>query len=251
MDIHQITPDPEQPRGEFDADSLLALAHNLREKGQLHPIHVRWSAELQLWVIVSGERRWRAARLANLAEVNCYCHEQTLSRSEILELQLIENLLREDLKPVAEAQGFASLMQLNGWNGKQVATALRIPPSKVTRALALLKLPADIQQQVEQGAVSARTAYEISKIADETQRRQLALQAATGELSHQAAADIAQPKRRAAISKSHVARQTFVTEVGWTIVATGPHSTTYEALETALLQVLDEVRLRIDNGVRL
>jgi len=97
-------------------------------KGQLAPIRVRWSDELGKWVIIAGERRWRATKLAGLPTIECYFHAGELSRAETLEQQLIENLLREDLKPIEEAKAFQSLMNLNGWNGKQVAQTLHVPP---------------------------------------------------------------------------------------------------------------------------
>jgi ParB family chromosome partitioning protein len=122
-----------------------------KPRGSLHPIHVRWSEETERWVIVSGERRWRAARHAGLATVDCFFHEQPLSNGQVLELQLIENLMREDLRPMEEARAFQSLMDLNNWNGKQIAEALQIPASKVSRSLALLDLPAEYQQQVDTG----------------------------------------------------------------------------------------------------
>jgi ParB family chromosome partitioning protein len=173
VDIDQVIPDPEQPRTEFSPDALQRLAESIRNQGQLAPIRVRWSDEVGKWLIIAGERRWRAAKLAALPAIECYFHTTELSRSEILEQQLIENLLREDLKPVEAARGFKSLMQLNKWNGKQVAQQLRIPESQVSRALALLRLPEDIQQRVDAGDIPARAAYELSKLDDEQQQRQL------------------------------------------------------------------------------
>ena len=110
-------------------------------------------------MIISGERRWRAAQKAGLTEIECCFREAELSSSEILEEQLIENCLREDLQPIEEAQAFAALMRLNSWTGKEVAKALRVHPSRVSRALALLKLPEEIQEQVNTGEIPARSAY--------------------------------------------------------------------------------------------
>ena len=92
-----------------------------------------------------------------LAAIECYFHADEMSPSEVLEQQLIENLLREDLKPVEEARAYAALMELNGWTGKQVAERLRVPASRV-RALALLRLPDDIRQRVDAGEIAARAA---------------------------------------------------------------------------------------------
>jgi ParB family chromosome partitioning protein len=160
VDINQVIPDPDQPRVNFSEEEIERLAESIREKGQLSPIRVRWAAELEKWVIIFGERRWRATRHAGLPNIDCFFHDGDISKSEILEQQLIENLLREDLSPIEEAKAYQALMELNEWNGKQVADALRIPASKVTRVLALLDLPPDVQKSVEAGELAARTAYE-------------------------------------------------------------------------------------------
>lgn len=97
IDIDRVQPDPQQPRTEFDEEALRQLADSIRDKGQLAPIRVRWSEEQSAWLIISGERRWRAAKLAGLSSVDCFFQEQPLSPTQILEEQLIENLLRDDL----------------------------------------------------------------------------------------------------------------------------------------------------------
>jgi ParB family chromosome partitioning protein len=249
--LDQVIPDPAQPRTEFDEASLISLAENLRINGQLHPIHVRWSDESQKWLIISGERRWRAAHKAGLAMVDCYFHEEYLSSSQILELQLIENLLREDLKPIEEARGFQSLLEMNAWTGKQLAETLRLPESKVSRALALLKLPPDLQQQVDRGSLPARTAYELSKIADDRLRRDLARRSAAGSLTTADVAKVARRRKRQSLRKQPGAKQTFYSDGGWTVIVSKRQNATYDEMEQALLQALDEVRLRIANNIRL
>lgn len=174
VDIGQVVPDPDQPRTEFSDEALDRLAASIRDHGQLTPIRVRWSAPLGKWVIIAGERRWRATRRAGVPAIDCVFVDGELARGELLAQQLIENLLREDLRPVEEARAFRELLSLNGWTGKQLADALRVPPSKVSRALTLLDLPADLQERVEAGGLPARAAYEISKLGDDAQRRTLA-----------------------------------------------------------------------------
>lgn len=249
--IDQVLPDPSQPRSEFDETSLESLAENLKLKGQLHPIHVRWSDESQKWIIISGERRWRSARKANLAAVACYFHEEQLSASQILELQLIENLLREDLKPIEEARAFQSLLGMNAWNGKQLADALRLPESKVSRSLALLKLPPDLQEEVERGNLSARTAYELSRISDDRLRRDLALRAVAKSLTTAEIAQVAGRRNQKRLRKFAGLKQTFYADDGWTVIVSSRNSGTYHHMEQALLQTLEEVRLRITNNIRL
>ncbi|MBL8819371.1 MAG: ParB/RepB/Spo0J family partition protein [Planctomyces sp.] len=251
VDIQQVIPDPKQPRTEFDIDAISSLAANLKAKGQLHPIHVRWSEEAERWVIVSGERRWRAAQHAGLATVDCFFHEQPLSNSQILELQLIENLMREDLRPVEEAKAFQSLMDLNNWNGKQLAEALQIPASKISRSLALLDLPAEYKQQVDTGQIAARTAYELSRLVNDDDRQELASQSAAGKLTPALAAVAVRQKPIKRAAKAQSVRQTFFADNACQIVVTAPRESTYHHLEAALLQALEEVRLRIENNIRL
>ena len=159
-----IIPDPNQPRKEFDDESLQQLGQSLDSTGQLNPIRVRWSDDHQKWLIVCGERRWRAARLAGRHEIDCLFIEGELPAGEILQQQLIENCQREDLQPMELAHGFADLMTLNDWNAKQVADSMHVPASKVTRILALRKLPSEVQQQVADRHIPERTAYELSKL---------------------------------------------------------------------------------------
>jgi len=251
VDIHQVIPDPDQPRVEFTPEAIERLAESIRDKGQLSPIRVRWSEDLSKWIIIAGERRWRATKHAGLPTIECYFHEGELSRSDVLEQQLIENLLREDLKPIEEAKAFSALIEMNGWTGKQVAEALRIPESKVSRTLALLRLPEDIQDQVEAGTLAARSAYEISRIPDDDKRRELAQQASEGRLPHAQATNLVRQHRGKPRSPGRAVKQTFVSEGGWKVTVSANRAGTYEEIEHALQDALEEVRHRIENGVTL
>ena len=248
--VSQVIPDPDQPRIEFSEEELEQLALSIRDKGQFSPIQVRWSESLEKWIIISGERRWRAAQRAGVAEIDCYFQEGELTPSEILEQQLIENCLRMDLKPIEEAKAFAALMNLNGWTGKDVAQALRVHPSRVSRGLALLKLPEEVQDQVILGKIPARSAYEISKLPNAAAQSALATKAAAGELSHsQAASAVRQRKGTAAPQKG--THQTFFAEGGWKVIVSAARKGTYHEIEQALVVALDEVRHRIDSGCKL
>ena len=251
VDIDQVIPDPEQPRSEFSPEALDRLADSIRDKGQLAPIRVRWSDSLGKWVIIAGERRWRATKQAGLPTIECYFHTDDLSRSEVLEQQLIENLLREDLKPLEEARAFASLMQLNGWNGKQVAENLRVPASQVSRAMALLRLPEDIQRRVDAGEIPARAAYELTKLANERQQRQLADQVAAGRLTQAQTARAVRQRRGKRRDQPRTTKLTFFTESGWKVVVSANRRGTYYEIEQAMEEALAEVRHRIQNNVQL
>lgn len=255
ISVAEVIPDPAQPRTEFDEEAITRLAESIRDKGQLHPIHVRWSEEAQKWVIISGERRWRACQQAGLATVDCYFHEQPLAGPRILELQLIENLLREDLRPIEEARAFQTLIEQHGWSGKQLAAALQLPASKVSRSLALLTLPADLQSQVDDGTLPARTAYELSKVGDDSARREMARQSSAGALTAAQAASKVRRQRRSTTKRPRGVRQVFVADDGWTVTvmnaAIDRCAGTYHHVEQALQVALEEVRLRITGNIRL
>ena len=249
VDLDMVEPDPEQPRSEFSDEAIDRLAQSIREKGQLHPIRVRWSDQRQKWLIISGERRWRATKAAKLPTIDCFFQTDDISSSEILEQQLVENLLREDLKPMEQARAFSALMEVNNWNGKQVAEALRVPASTVSRALALLDLPADVQQRVDSGQLAARSAYELSKLPNESAQRNLATQAASGKLTHkQAVAAVKQQKGKATMKRGF--KQTFFADNGFRVTVSASSKTTYDDVELALSQALDEVRHYISQGRR-
>ncbi len=252
--IDQVIPDPDQPRRNLAADSLERLAQSIRDKGQIAPIRVRWSDTASRWVIVSGERRWRAARIAGVTTIDCIFHEGNLSPTAALEEQLIENLLRDDLSPIEEAKALARLMKLNSCTGKRLAESLNIAPAQVSRALALLKLPANVQQQVESGQVSARAAYQISRLNDGNSQTDLARQAAKGKLTHTEATETVRRQRgRPGLNNAKAAatRLTFLTERGWHVTVSRRHKGSYDEIEQALTEVLEEVRHRIDNNVRI
>jgi ParB family chromosome partitioning protein len=172
--VDRIAPDPNQPRTEFDPDAVARLAESLKSHGQLQPICVRWDDAAGRYVIVTGERRWRAAVSAGRPTVTAVILDGPLSDSQVLEMQLIENALREDLKPVEQARAYRTLMDRNGWPALKLAEVLHLHVGTVTRALALLELPGDVRDRVESGALAPSVAYEISKVSDPAAQRGLA-----------------------------------------------------------------------------
>lgn len=164
--LDRIEADPDQPRTEFDPEELGRLAESLRTKGQLQPIRVRWSEERTMYIVLTGERRWQAARMAGLSELQCVVHEGALDEADKLGLQVIENALRSDLKPIEQARAYRRVIDAKGWTMTELAQELAIHPTTVARALALLDLPTVIQDQVEQGGLSPSAAAEISKLSN-------------------------------------------------------------------------------------
>ena len=183
ISIDRIGRDPNQPREEFDEESLARLSESLKSRGQLQPIRVRWDDSRELYVLLCGERRWRAARMVGMPTMTAVIHEEPLEPGEMLALQLIENCIREDLRPVEQAKAFKILMERNGWSASELGRQLNLIPSVITRALALLDMPVDIQDRVEQGVLAPRTAYEISKVEDPVAKRELAERAIAEKLT--------------------------------------------------------------------
>jgi ParB family chromosome partitioning protein len=187
LDINRIVCAP-QPRQQFDDEELQRLADSIRERGLLQPLRVRWTEDRGLWVVVCGERRLRAAKLAGLTTVSCLMIEGEVSESDRLTDQLAENLLRSALLPVEEATAYRQLMELNGWNSTQLAEALHLSLSAVSRSISLLKLPDDVQHQVDAGDIKPSAAYELAKLENEDQQRQMAAEVVGGALDTKAAA---------------------------------------------------------------
>ena len=155
--VDRITADP-QSRETFDEASLNRLAASMKEHGQLQPIRVRWEESRGVYVIIAGERRWRAARIAGLPTIDCVVVEDALDPAAILRQQIIENALREDLPPAEKAKAFKAVMDAHGWNGKQLAEQLHLDPSTVSRALAILKLDDHTQTAIDAGEIAATVA---------------------------------------------------------------------------------------------
>ncbi|HEU5116713.1 MAG TPA: ParB/RepB/Spo0J family partition protein [Isosphaeraceae bacterium] len=166
ISVDRIERDPEQPREEFEPEALERLSTSLKTRGQLQPIRVRWHEGRGVYVILSGERRWRAARMAGLKELHCTVHEGEPGPSDLLALQLVENCLREDLKPVEQAKAYRRLMDSQGWTMTRLAEELAVHQTTVSRALALLALPETVQEQVEEGLLAASAAAEIARLPD-------------------------------------------------------------------------------------
>lgn len=157
--LDRIAADP-QTREVFDEDELRRLAESLKTHGQIQPILVRYDEQRQVYVVVAGERRLRAARLAGLPTINCVVVEKELTEAERLNLQILENAARVDLRPVEQAKAFDKAMRMNGWDGKTLAEQLNLNPSTVSRSLALLKLPDEVQRKVDAGDLPPRVAIQ-------------------------------------------------------------------------------------------
>ncbi len=162
VNIQKVEPNREQPRRKFDEDALLELSESIKQYGVLQPLLVQ--EKLDYYEIVAGERRWRAAKLAGLKEIPVIIKK--LTRQEIMEISLIENIQREDLNPIEEAQAFKRL--LSEFHLKQDEVAERVSKSRtaVTNSMRLLKLNEKVQQMVIDEMISTGHARALLGIDD-------------------------------------------------------------------------------------
>jgi len=152
--VDRIVPNPDQPRRVFEPDALAELAESLRVKGVIQPLIVRVAPQdPHKFEIVAGERRWRAAQMAQLHEVPVVVRD--FNDTEVLEIAIIENIQRADLNPVDEAAGYRQLMERFGHTQEQLATALGKSRSHIANQMRLLNLPDDVLQWLSDGKLSA------------------------------------------------------------------------------------------------
>jgi ParB family chromosome partitioning protein len=162
IEVARIRPNPEQPRTQFDEESLEELAQSIRERGVLQPILLRGDGDG--FMIVAGERRWRAAQRAQLHAIPAIVRD--IDESTIAELALIENIQREDLNPLEEAEGFRQLIKRHGHTQDGVARLVHKSRSHVANLLRLLDLPEFVRQSLLQGDISMGHARAVATAAD-------------------------------------------------------------------------------------
>ena len=173
LPLREIEPDPEQPRKTFDEQALGELAASIAEHGLLQPIAVR-PRPRGGYSIVAGERRWRAARQAGLEDIPAMVLEA--EENEVMELALIENLQRQDLNPIEEAEGYERLMKQFGLTQEQVAKRVVKSRSAVANALRLLALPTEVRTMVSEGEISGGHARAVLAVNEADKRVEAARQ---------------------------------------------------------------------------
>ena len=165
LPIERLFPNPDQPRRDFAPEALAELAASIREKGIIQPLIVRERiAESGTYEIVAGERRWRAAQLAQLHEVPVLIRD--LSDTEVLEVAIIENIQRADLNPVEEAAAYKQLMDRFGHTQEKLAEALSKSRSHIANLMRLLQLPEEVLAWLREGKLTAGHARALITAAD-------------------------------------------------------------------------------------
>ena len=189
LPIAELSPDRGQPRKVFDEDALGDLANSIRQHGVLQPILVR-PVQDGSYRIVAGERRWRAARLAGLTAVPVTIRD--MSDEDAMSIALVENLQREDLNPVEEAEGYRHLAEATGWTQEQIAKQVGRSRPAVANALRLLSLPTEVLSLLRDGRITTGHAKAILAIADDETRVAVAKQVAESGMTVREAEKLAQ-----------------------------------------------------------
>ena len=171
--IDQIVPNPDQPRHHFDETALAELAASMEEVGVLQPIVVSLRADG--YQLIAGERRWRAAQHAGMEQIPAIVRD-TAGRSTLVEA-LVENVQRQDLTPIEEAQAYQQLLENYGMTQEDVATRVGRSRPAVSNTLRLLQLPADVQEMVDAGELSAGHARPLVGMEDKAYASHLARKA--------------------------------------------------------------------------
>lgn len=210
LPVETIEPNPEQPRRRFDPAEEDALAASIRRHGVLQPLVVTPSTRQSGgFVLVAGERRWRAARKAGLAEVPVTVVAADAQRR--MELALVENLQRSDLGPLERARAYRALADEFGLTQAQVAAIVGVSRSSVTNTLRLQKLDAEMRQALAEGRISESHGRTLVGISDEVTRRRLFLRMLTGRLNlrqaERAARRILKPPQSPDVELEHVAER--------------------------------------------
>ena len=179
VDIDAVVPGPMQPRTHFDEGSLEGLADSIRTHGVVQPLLVRRQGDR--FELIAGERRWRAARLAGLTKVPIVVKD--VPDRDLLEIALIENIQRENLNPIEEAQAYQRLIETVGLTQEALAARVGRDRSYITNYLRLLKLPEDLQKLVIEGRLSTGHARTLLGLSHVDLQRKIARQVIDGALS--------------------------------------------------------------------
>lgn len=228
LPINEIIPNKEQPRKTFDEGALQELADSITVHGVLQPLLVRplLSGGYQL---IAGERRWRASRMAGLKEVPVIIRE--LSDSEAMEIAIIENLQREDLNPIEEAEGLQALIDKCDYTQEQVAVSVGKSRPAIANALRLLKLPEEVRQMTKDGEISAGHARALLAFDNQAIMYEVAKQIVSDKLTVRDVERLAKRPTKSADKKQTAKRR----------------DSFYDEVELSLTEVLGR-RVKVYNG---
>lgn len=194
LPISQIEPNPDQPRVEIG--DLSELSASIKQKGVLEPLLVKPVARTGTWMIIAGERRWRAANLAGLKEVPCI--ELDIDEVSIAEIALIENMQRKDLTVWEEADGLAALAKTYGYTHEDIAKKLSKSRTSVTESMTLAGIPDDVREKCRAAGITAKsTLLEVARQFDDDAMRSFVDQVTAKALNREEVRKAARPGRAA------------------------------------------------------
>jgi ParB family chromosome partitioning protein len=201
LPVDSIIANRQNPRRDFDADQLEELTNSIREKGVMQPLLVRPSDDPNIFELIAGERRWRAAQKAGLHDVPVIVRE--VGDKEALELAIIENVQRADLNPLEEAMGYGQLIEQFDYTQQDLAQVIGKSRSHVANTLRLLRLPEDVRGMVASGTLTAGHARTLITAEDPAT---LARQIVAGGLSVREAEALSQQRDVAGTKKASAAQ---------------------------------------------
>ncbi len=231
--ISDVEPNKNQPRKTFDKEAMEQLASSIREHGILQPIIVR-SISSGNYQIIAGERRWRAAKIAGLSEVPVVIRDD-ITEEQAMQFALIENLQRENLNPIEEAQGYKELIDKYNMTQEQLSRTLGRARSSIANSLGLLNLPNGVKELLQRGELSAGHCKALRQIKDNALMTEVANKAAQGELSVRAVEAIARREAKRIKAKEEEEKRTT------------PRLTYYTEVEISLAETLG-TKVRIYEG---
>ncbi|MBP1578491.1 MAG: ParB/RepB/Spo0J family partition protein [Oscillospiraceae bacterium] len=249
--LSEIEPNKGQPRKIFDKEAMEQLAESIRTNGVLQPLLVRPLATGN-YQIVAGERRWRAAKIAGLSEVPVVIRDD-LSDEQVMQVALIENLQRENLNPIEEAQGYKELIEKYNMTQDQLSKALGKARSSIANSLGLLTLPVGVRDLLADGKLSAGHCKALKMIKDPALMTEIAVRAADGELSVRSIEAIAKRESKSEDEKTMIKpRMAYYTEVEMSLTeALGTKVKICEGKKNNTLQISFEDKDQLEGILRL
>jgi ParB family chromosome partitioning protein len=248
--LADLMPDPSQPRKTFLDEEIQRLAASIAARGVLQPLRVIRDEQRDVWVILTGESRYRAAKLAGLQTVPCLPVADELTEVEKLADRLTENDVRHDLQPMEAARALARLKALKGCTSKTLVEEYGFSGAAISKAEALLSLPSDLQERIGSGPgmIAPASAYEISRLPDEQSMRELAQAVVAKHMPRDAVADAV----RGRVGKRNVApkagRLSCKLDGGISVTVSSGEPLTWDGLLSALDHLKKQAKKLCDDG---
>jgi ParB family chromosome partitioning protein len=251
VDLDRLAPDPDQPRKTFAQDAIDEMAASMEALGQLQPIRIRWGSEAGVWIIIDGERRFRAAKQLGRKSIQCVEDKKDLTPDQILEAQLAANIVREDVPPVEAAAAVDRLLKLRGWSQRELASYLRVSSTKVQKAAELHAAPEPVKEMVVNKEIVPAVAIEAGRADTDEEKIRIARKARDEKMTKaETAAEVQRSRAKPSGAGAPRARlKTAWTHkaAGCTVAVENPKGLDNAAIANALRSALAKVEA-VDTG---